>query len=200
MASTNFVGAGGTQYYADVHTLDNCWHKGPTMSATGTLTADRSGGNIISGSVSASSYRPAGSYGYPVYVSISSSAGGSISITNLQGGGSISGNTVTTSSGGNWGISFNFTVDCGSATTITVTYRCGQTPNGCEATTYGIKNNSLWFDTAYTPISTFTLNSVSPSIGIANETTYTANYTISGGTEDLTRRIYKLWFRINNIT
>lgn len=52
----------------------------------------------------------------------------------------------------------------------------------------------------YSEISTFTLNSVSPSIGIANETTYTANYTIKGGTNDLTRCIYRLWFRINNIT
>lgn len=200
MASTNFVGAGGTQYYDDVHTLDNCWHKGPTMSATGTLTAARSGGNIISGSVSANSYRPLGSYGFPVYISISSSRGGSISISNLQGGGSINGSRVTTPSGGNWHVSFDFTVDCGSATTITVRYTCGQTPNGCEATTYGLKNNSLSFDDAYTKLSTFTLNSVSPSIGIANETTYTANYTISGGTNDLTRCIYRLWFRINNIT
>lgn len=184
MASTNFVGAGGTQYYDDVHTLDNCWHKGPTMSGTGTLTADRSGGNIISGSVSANSYRPLGSYGYPVYISISSSSGGSISISNLQGGGSINGSRVTTPNGGNWGVSFDFTVDCGSATTITVTYTCGQTPNGCEATTYGLKNNSLWFDDAYTAPS-YSFTSVSPSIGIAGETTYTATYSITGGTNNL---------------
>jgi len=37
MPSTDFKGAGGTQYYNDYDTLDNCWHKGPTMSGTGRL-------------------------------------------------------------------------------------------------------------------------------------------------------------------
>ena len=83
MASTNFIGAGGSQYYDDIHKLDNCWHKGPTMSATGTMTASRTTGNLIEGTISgANSYKPTGTYGYSVKIVIASSAGGTIKINN----------------------------------------------------------------------------------------------------------------------
>lgn len=186
MASTNFIGAGGSQYYDDIHKLDNCWHKGPTMSATGTMTASRTTGNLIEGTISnANSYRANGSYGYPVKIVIASSAGGTIKINNIKT------NSYNSPIGGTWSnLSFSFSVDCGKATTISVQYVCQQ-PGGCTQTTYGLKNNTLSFNEAYTAPD-YSINSIT-QIGIVNVSDYTVNYKIKNGTNNIAWTNIKLY-------
>lgn len=146
MASTDFKGSAGTKYADGGVAVSNCWHGGPTMGATGTLTGSRRG-NTISGTVLGRCNRPKGQYDYPVYITISSSGGGTIKINGAEN------SSYTTKISGNWTESFNYTVDCKEATTITVNYVCGQ-PGGCgsaggSAITYGLKDNSISFNAAY---------------------------------------------------
>lgn len=144
MASTNFYGAGGRLYDNYVY-VDNCWHKGPTMGGWGTLSGERNG-SVISGSVSASSYRPHGSYGYSVYIKVYAN-GNLIKTFNAGVGGNFDNKY------------FEWSTETNKATTISVQYECGQ-PGGCTKTTYGLNNNSISFG-AYNPHS-------NPEISLGN--------------------------------
>lgn len=168
--------------------IDTVWHRHSQYtykSITGTLTATYSGNRLnvsFSGSTF-SNYEMDGG-GYPA-------TGNKDTIRILIDGSSVASTSVPMfSSDGN--VSCSGYADVSSTPhTVTLTIQCGDNvscPYGYYADPCHL--GSIDMESPYTPISTFTLNSVSPSIGIANETTYTANYTISGGTNDLTRCIY----------
>ena len=178
-------------------------HTGPTMSFTGNVTISRSSeqSSSVSISISGTISMPYGGQ----YDKAFSGQGLSASF-NTTNNSQLHGNHQYISNGSQFNESFTATwtegsgtvyINCRFGSKSDPSWHCDQGSNNVVLSTFSI--SELPYN-PYTKISTFTLNSVSPSIGIANETIYTANYTISGGTEDLTRRIYKLWFRINNIT
>ena len=135
MASTDFFGAGGT-HSDGYESISDCWHLGPTMGASGTLSGTRNG-STISGTVVAECYRPHGTYNYPVYVRIYSN------------GTLIKDEATSIASGGTQSETIDWSVETNEATTISVEYVCGQS-GGCTKTTYGLENNTIYFS-AYNP-------------------------------------------------
>lgn len=94
---------------------------------------DRVEGTINLG-ITAKSWRPEGSYGFPIYVDV------------YCNGKLI--HTHTSATGGNIDETFYTSVKTNDAAIISVQYRCGQNP--CKKTTYGLTNNSISFG-SYNP-------------------------------------------------
>lgn len=114
--------------------------KYPVMSASGTLSATRSG-STISGSVSASSTKVAGYFGYPTWVYVYAHT----SEKSWQVASKKSPVNDAT-----WSTSFDFSLETNSAVTLTVVYHCADSANESSNCSLGYSyvtmDGSLYFD------------------------------------------------------